>query len=306
MRIPRNNLFLMAVSLALAVVLWVWVGAEERSEIIVSVPLEYRNLPRGYEISSKDDLLSKVNVWVRGGSATVKNLQAQEISVWLDLKETRPGDQMFSLSNENVRVPYGLTVLRIYPPQVHLSIEEIERRMVPVLPRIEGSLPDGFAVTQKVVTPAQVEIIGPKSAVASVREAVTDTIEVTTVSGEQVAKVKVGVENSAVRLGSTREVSVLLRVSEVEDILSIRHVPVTVAETDRIIKISPRTVRVDIRAPRSVLARLKESLVTATVETKGLSIGMYELTPTIDINTPDRKKIAVQAVVPERVRIRIQ
>src|SRR4026208_1217890 len=122
MRIPGNNAILMAISIVLALVLWVGVGAEERSEVIVSVPLEYRNLPRGYEISSKEELLSKVNVWVRGGSANIKNLESQEISVWLDLKNSRPGNQLFSLNNENVRVPYGLTVLRIAPAQIVLQI----------------------------------------------------------------------------------------------------------------------------------------------------------------------------------------
>lgn len=305
MRIARSNIFLMTVSGLLAIVLWLWVGAEERSEIIVSVPLEYRNLPRDYELSSKNELLSKVNVWVRGGAATIKNLQAQDISVWLDLNNTRPGEQIYSLSNENVRVPYGLTVLRISPPQVALTVEEVERRTVPVAPRLEGTLPDGYVVTQKVVTPPQVEIIGPKSAVNSVREAVTDSIDISELNADQVAKVKVGVENSAVRLASSREVTVLLRVSEVEDILTLR-VPVTVAETGRSVKINPRMVRVDVRAPRSVLALIKDSLVHASIETKGLSPGMYELTPQIEFDLEQRKKIAVQAVVPPRVRIRIQ
>lgn len=305
MRIPRSNLFLMAVSLLLAVFLWVWVGAEERSEIIVSVPLEYRNLSRGFEVSSKDELLSKVNVWVRGGSAAIKNLQAQDISAWLDLKDTRPGEQIFSLTNDNVRVPYGLTVLRISPPQVALKVEEIETRTVPVAPRLEGQLPDGYVVTQKVVTPQQVEIIGPKTAVNSVREAVTDSIDISEISADQVAKVKIGVENSAVRLASTREVTVLLRVSEIEDILTLR-VPVTVKETGRIIKTNPRVVRVDVRAPRSVLALIKETLVHAVIETKELSPGMYELTPQIEFDIEQRKKIAIQAVVPPRVRTRIQ
>lgn len=305
MRVPRSNVFLMVVSTILAAVLWIWVGAEERSEIIVSVPLEYRNIPKDFEISSREDLVSKVNVWVRGGSGTIKNLQPQEISVWLDLKNSRAGDQLFALNNENVRVPYGLTVLRISPTQVSLRIEEIESRTVPVVPRLEGQLPEGLTISQKTVTPTQVEIVGPKSAVNSVREAVTDSIDISSLKGDQLAKVKVGVENNAVRLANAREVTVLLRISEIEDILNLRHIPVTVAETERSIKVIPRTVRVDIRAPRSILATLNESTVHARIETKGLSRGAYELTPEIVVDV-DNKKISVQAVVPPRVRIRIQ
>jgi hypothetical protein len=39
MRIPSGDLFLMIVSTILALLLWLWLAAEERSEIIVSVPL---------------------------------------------------------------------------------------------------------------------------------------------------------------------------------------------------------------------------------------------------------------------------
>lgn len=306
MRIPRSNLFLMGVSSLLALLLWIWVGAEERSEIIVSVPLEYRNIPRTFEISSREDLISKVNVWVRGGSATIKNLQAQDISVWLNLKDTRPGDQVFSLGNENVRVPYGLTVLRISPTQISLRIEELASKTVPVTPRLEGQLPEGLAIQQKSITPPQVEITGPKSSVNSVKEAVTDSIDLTGMVGDQVAKVKVGVENSAVRLVSAREVTVLLRISEIEDILTLKHVPVVVKDSGRAMKYNPRMVRVDIRAPRSILAMIKESMVHADIETKELDSGVYELTPEIVFDSESRKKISVQAVVPPRVRIRIQ
>ena len=306
MNIPRNNLFLIAVSVGLAVVLWVWVAAEERSEIIVSVPLEYRNLPRGYEISSRSELLSKVNVWVRGGSANIKNLQANEISAWLDLNNSRAGEQLFTLNNENVRVPYGLTVLRITPSQVAINIEEIIRKMVPVVPRLEGRLAEGFAISQKTATPAQVEVIGPKSAVNTVREAVTDAIDVSSLNTEQVAKVKVGVENSVVRLGSVREVSVQLRVVEVEDILTLKHVPVETAKSERTLKINPRTVRVDLRAPRSILATVTEGQVRATVEIANLNPGMYELTPKIEFGVAQSNKITVQNVSPARIRVRIQ
>jgi hypothetical protein len=81
---------------------------------------------------------------------------------------------------------------------------------------------------------------------------------------------------------------------------------VVTTETGRSIKINPRTVRVDIRAPRSLLATIKEPMVHAGINTSKLGDGVYELTPEIEFDVPDRNKISVQAIVPPRVRIRIQ
>jgi YbbR domain-containing protein len=305
MKIPTNDLFLMILSGVLSLFLWLWVGAEERSEIIVSVPLEYRNLPKDYEITTQGELVSKVNVWVKGSTATVKNLQPQEISVWLDLGDTRPGERLIELTTENVRVPYGFSVLRISPSRMNIRVEQVTRKMVPVVPKIEGQPPQGFTVTNVNVTPAQIEILGPSSAVNSVKRVITESIDVSNLTQDHQETVTAGAENTSIRLGKVKQVNVVLKVSEIEDLLTLKQIPITLTENKHQIRISPKVVKVDFQAPKRLLARISEDHVQAILDVNGLTPGVYELTPRI-VYSNEEKKISLINVKPPRIHVKIQ
>lgn len=301
---PRTqNLLLTAVSLGLAVLLWFLVSEEERSEIILSTPLEYRNLPKGFEILSDGGLLTSVNVWVRGTTATIKNLQPREIRAWVDLTGAGPGDRIFEMSSANVQVPYDFAVLRISPSQIRLRIEQIVTRRVPVVPQLEGKLPEGYALIGTFVTPPEVEIVGPRTAVDSIKRVITDSIDMVTVRGDFSRKVNAGVENSAVRLGKTKEVVVSLRVSEIKDILTLRRVALSVEGGAGAVRFLPRVVRVDLQAPKPLLKKVAPAEIRAVLDIKGLKPGVYELTPRIE-GLGD-KSISVIAVDPPRVHVEI-
>jgi YbbR domain-containing protein len=305
MRIPSSDLILMGASVGLAVLLWLWVGAEERSEIIVNVPLEYRNLPKGFEIFSDSQLLTSVNVWVSGTTATLKNLRPQEVSAWIDLSDIRPGLKHFELSPDQVKAPYGFTVLRITPSRVDLKIEQAVTRLVSVVPRVEGRLPEGYAMTKTVVVPPQVEIMGPQSAVASISSVTTDPIDLALLKGDHTERVNITVENSAVRLARVKEANVSFSISEITDLITLRQIPVTVTGTERIVKLIPKVVRVDLLAPKSLMPKLSEEQVKAVIQLDGLKPGIYELTPQIILG-PEDKNVTVKAVIPQRIHVRIQ
>jgi YbbR-like protein len=303
---PASRIILISGSVFAAILLWVWVGAQERSEIIVNVPLQYRNLPKGYEFSGVDNLLTNVNVWVRGTTTTIKNLRPEQISAWVDLQAAKAGDKIFELSSDNVLVPYGFTVLRISPSQIKLKLEETVRRTVPVVPRLEGEPQMGYAVTETTVTPDRVEIVGPLSAVSSVRQVVTDSIDVSSIHGDRVEMVSIGAENNAVRLGQNKQVTVSVRVSEIQDLLTVRNIPVIVTGSNRAVKFNPKVVRVDLQAPKRLLGRITEKEIQAVLELKDLNPGEYELTPDIVFTKPELNKITVMDIVPDRIHVRIQ
>jgi hypothetical protein len=306
MKLPGSRVLLISASTLASILLWFWVGAQERSEIIVNVPLQYRNLPKGMEFSGVDNLLTNVNVWVRGTTTTIKNLRPDQMSAWVDLQNAKAGVKIFELSADNVLVPYGFSVLRISPPQVKLKMEETVRRIVPVVPRLEGEPPLGYAVAHTTVTPEKVEVVGPLSAVSTVRQVVTDSIDVSSIRGDRVEVVNLGVENNAVRLGSNKQVTVSLRVSEVQDLLTIRNVAVVTAGNTRPVKFNPKIVRVDLQAPKRLLGEITEKEIQAVLELEGLNPGEYELTPDIVFAKPEHNKITITDVVPDRIHVRIQ
>ncbi len=306
MKIPANNMVLMIGSAILSILLWMWVGAEERSEVIVTVPLEFRNLPRAYEITSEGQLLSEVNLWIKGNTALIRNLRPQEITAWLDLQDTNPGQRIFELSPESVRVPYGFSVLRISPSQVNLTIEETVRKKVQVFPKLLGESPEGFAVNETIISPQQVEIIGPRSQVNLVRQVTTDSIDITSIKQNHTERVKVGTANSQVRLGNVKEVTVSLQISEIEDLFTLRQVPIIHSDTKRGVQFNPKTVRIEVQAPKRMMPDLLRARATAVLDLQGLTPGVYELTPRIEFPVDTKGRVSVKGINPARIHVRIQ
>jgi len=212
----------------------------------------------------------------------------------------------FELTSNNVQLPYGLSVLRITPSRVHLRIEEIVNRFAPVVPHLEGDPSEGFAVSQITVVPSQVEVTGPRSAVIAVKNVTTDSIDISGLRGSHTEKVNVGVDNSSVRLGSIKKVTVSLTVSEIKDLVTLRRIPVMIDGTKRSVKYNPRVVRVDLQAPKQWLTKISEEQVKVTLELAGLAPGVYELTPRIVIQDAETRNISVRSVIPERIHVRIQ
>ncbi len=304
MRIPANKLVFIGLSIGLSFLLWMWVGAQEHSEIIVSVPLEYRNLPRGMEILPHKDLVTTVNVWVKGTITTIKNLRPAEVSAWVDLSNARSGERNVELGPDQVRAPYGFSVLRINPSRITLRLDEVVSRMVPVTVRLEGEPAIGFAVSQTSVRPPEVEIRGPQSAVAAVRQAITDSIDVSRIQGPRNEAVNVGVENSAVRIVGSKTVQVSIAVTEIKDVITLR-VPVTVSESGLQVRFNPKTVRVDFLGPKTLLSQLAPDKIQVILDVKDLAQGVYELTPRVILNPELEKKISVKDMIPARIHVRI-
>ena len=304
MRIPTNQVFLIGASIGLSFLLWLWVGAQERSEIVVSVPLEYRNLPRGLEIFPEKDLVTTVNVWVTGTTNTVKNLRPNEISAWIDLANARAGIRNYEIGPDQVRGPYGFSVIRITPSRISLRLEKGVSRMVPVTVQLEGEPKLGYRVAETSVRPAEVEIHGPQSAVSTVRQAITDSIDVSRIQGLHSETVNVGIDNSSVRLTRTTSVQVTVNVTEIKDVFSLR-LPVSLGDTKTQVKFNPRTVRLELLGPKTFFTEMSDGQVQVILDVNGLKPGVYELTPRVVLDTEAQKRVTVKDIIPPRIHVRI-
>ena len=115
-----RNLPLKVLSLVLAVALWVAVGGDVSTEVLMPVPVEFRNVPPGIRYEAEP---STVELRLRGPRWMVRQSAASDFSVPVDLSEsTTVGDRVIPLRPEIARAPSSVEVVEIHPSELHIRV----------------------------------------------------------------------------------------------------------------------------------------------------------------------------------------
>jgi YbbR domain-containing protein len=200
-----RNLQLKLVSLTLAVLLWIALNGEPKSEIGLKVPLEFRNSPKGVEVLGETNT---VDIRLSASSSIVKRIDASEVTASIDLSEWATGERTYSLSESNISVPFGVAVTKITPNKIRLRFEKTERKIVRVHPRVLGKPAEGHIVTAVVCQPERAELEGPASHLAPLESVSTDSLDVSGRSSTFSTRLHLYVEDPLVRLAADQETRV--------------------------------------------------------------------------------------------------
>jgi YbbR domain-containing protein len=298
---PFRHIGLKLLSIAIALMLWMAVSGEETVERGLRVALELQQLPPNLEVTG--EVPTTIDVRVRGGSNTLSRVAAGDVIAVLDLRSARPGRRVFSLNQDQVRVPFGVDVVQITPSAIAMVFETSSSRSVPVVPAIEGRPYPGYVVGPTTAEPASVEVVGPESAVKRVTEAVTEPVLVAGARERVREAVTLGLLDPSLRLKNVRSATVTV------DILPgplertfrnrpvhLRNIPATLTA-----QAEPTAVDVTIRGSREALSHLEPDELNAYVDLAGLGGGEYQL----NVHADAPRNAGVTHVEPSTVHIRM-
>ena len=299
---PFRHLGLKVVAIALATLLWLSVAGEHVVERIMRVPLEFRNIPAELEVVG--DPPATVDVRLRGSSGLLSRLEGTDVVAVIDLSTARPGSRLFHIRSDEVRAPYGVEVAQVVPGTLAIELEKSAKRVVPVVPPLEGEPAPGYVVGRITSDPATVEIRGPESRVRRLAEAITEPVSVAG-SRERVRDlVTVGVADSALRL--TRPQSAMVMVDVVPAPVEREIAGVLVRwrnlGTGFRAEVVPQRARVSVRGRKEQLNALRADDIDAFVDLAGLGPGLYNLR----VQTDPSQDFGVSAVAPQVVDVTIK
>lgn len=213
-RFPFRNLWLKALSICIAALLWLVIAGERVVERVVRVPVEFQNLPAGLELVGNPP--ETVDVRVRGSSGVLTRMGAGEMPAVLDLRAARPGRRLFQLTPGQVNTPYGVEVVQVSPASVTMEFETSGVRVVPITADLDGTPASGFEVTGVTVDPATIEVSGPEGALRRLSSAVTEPVSVAGHSRPVKEVVNVGVPDGSVRLRGPHSATVTVTIAPVK------------------------------------------------------------------------------------------
>jgi YbbR domain-containing protein len=182
-----KNIFFKLLALFLAVLLWFLVVGEERAEVGLTIPLELVNIPRNLIVVN--NITQGIDIRVNGPRSLVRSLTGRGLSKSLDLGNARAGTITFPISAEGIKLPRGVTITRIHPPQVVVVLQRLGQRKVAVKARLTGRLPPGFEIGSVQIRPEELEVAGPEEVMEGVETLFTKPIDLSGLRGDAVQEI---------------------------------------------------------------------------------------------------------------------
>jgi YbbR domain-containing protein len=299
---PLRNLGLKVLSVVLATLLWMTVTRDQTVERNLRVPLEFQEIPEDLEITG--DTLTAVDVRVRGASSILSRLEGGEVVAVLNLQAARPGQRLFHVLTDEVRVPFGVTVVQVNPPTVPLRIERSGSRTVPVHPTVEGQPADGYVAGAVKVSPPAVEVVGPLSRLSSVREATTEPVSIANATATVSDSVTVGVVDPGLRLRVPRNATVIVEIQPAPIERDFKDLVVSVRNVGPRLRaaVVPARVTVVLRGSRQTLGSMDAGTLSPWVDAAALKAGRYSLPVRVDPGG----EYTVLRVEPAQVQLRLR
>lgn len=118
----KKNILLKISAVLLAIVMWLFVVSKEQSVITIEIPIGFRNLPEGLEIT--DANTHKTSVSLKGPERFIKNISPSDIHIYVDMSNAKAGKQSYMIENKAVRAPAFLKIAGINPSSLNVMLDK--------------------------------------------------------------------------------------------------------------------------------------------------------------------------------------
>jgi YbbR domain-containing protein len=191
-----TNIELKIASLIIATSMWFFVMLSGRSNVSIDVPIQFINLPQELEIV-EPPVSVKVNI--EGPSSIINGMKEDELRAVVDLKDTRAGRAVFSLSQKNIKLPETLVVTGLDPETISIKIEERLKKTVRIKPAVTGLPEKGFVISDIVVEPESVTIEGPKSVISKIKKVKTEPLDINGINSDLKYRANLNISNTHIK-----------------------------------------------------------------------------------------------------------
>ena len=285
-------------ALALIIAVGLWLAGHRDTERAIEVAVEFHNLPS--DLMVMDNRVDYVVLRLMGPRTLVSTLDADNLKLSLDLNGAKSGASSYTLAGEDFNVPRGVTVARITPPVIHLRLEPVIKRTLPVTVRLSGKPAEGYRITQTAARPENVSVQGPAEDVRRLTAVETLPLDVEESRSAIKRRVRLSNDNKPLTITPDQvEVDVVLeeeRVSREFDKVEVQAKDFKGAYT-----VTPQWAHFQLSGPKSTMAKLKLTAENVYLNLHGMSAGEHSVA--LSFNLPPEVSVVEQK--PQRFRVRI-
>ena len=246
----RSDWFLSILSILIALGLWYMVGREDVVDKTVTVPIELLNLPRDMIIASQ--FKRDIEVTMSGPRAAIEKMSASSVTRQVNLANAQPGTFVINNDTDSIPAPRGISILRVQPASILLSIDKLAQKYFPVVSVTKGEVAAGFQLDGLTMDPSGIPITGPETVLSQVEELRTKIIDLSGLKESKQTQVPLDLAPGIVDLIGNTSVTANIRVSVKTVEKVVPGVEINLVLNGEKQKISPARADVLMRVPQTL------------------------------------------------------
>lgn len=259
-RVVVHNWRLKLSALGLSVLLWALVQTEpSNQETFSSVPVRVQIADTGWTTSGSPTP-ANVEVRLAGPPREIIRLAREGTSIRIPVSSVGSQDTLITLRREWVQLGQrsGVSVESVSPPNVRLSFEPAQTRLVPVSARMVGRIRDHLALASDIdVSPQLVRVRGPESRVTSLDSVPLEPFDLSGINRSGAFTVPVDTSGllgaSVVPQTATLDIRVEELVERVLDDITVEAQP---DPGEAAVVVEPSSIQVRLSGARSIVTSL--------------------------------------------------
>lgn len=255
LRFFTDNWQLKLLALALAVLLWVVVSAEQVTSHWIPVPLQVEENDPEFELVSPLEF-DEVPVRFSGSGRDLMELAIRKPPIVLSLDRVQGAAQEFRLEPGMVRIPNQLAVTaqEVRSPVLRLNFRRLATRALPVSPTVDRDVATDWTLVDSLrVLPAQIEVRGPADRVERLGQIRTVAFELPAADSTFSTIVRVDTAGLGGLDLSATQVRVTGRVDRIVQ-RRLSDIPISVGSG---VMVRPAVVDVVLSGPRSLVEQIQ-------------------------------------------------
>ncbi len=202
-----SNWRLKALSFGAAIFMWFLIIGPQRSELGMTVPIQYTNLPPNMEISGQ--WMDRIDVRLRGSESGLANLKPGAVRAVVDLSNVTPSLNCYRITTKNLLVPPGVTISEIRPSDLFLSLEAASQKKMNIAPTLVGEVPDKAKI---ILSPQEVRVKGLQNELKKITSVTTEPVNITDLIAKGKLIVPVVVKPEGLRIEAVEPMQIVVTI----------------------------------------------------------------------------------------------
>jgi len=202
---------LLLLALGIAVFLWGVAHGSSSIERAFDVPVELHGLDDTLVVT--DQSADSINVRVMGSRAALRNVEPTDLLYPIDISGGQEGVAEYEVDVSRLELPRGARPIARSPSRVEVRFERRGRKAVSVRVDVEGEPAEGYYLEDVRPVPGRIWLAGARSQVLSMKEVVTEPVDLTGLTESQEKEVRLFLGSGTVWVEEDKPVKVQIRIA---------------------------------------------------------------------------------------------